>query len=271
MQLKDNIHPGVTAIVVCAAIIVVIGGVKSASDLLAPLLMSIFISIVCTPPLFYMQRKGIPTVIALAVILGFVGLFGVAIFSLITTSIDQFSQSSHQYRNSVSLVYAQLSQFLAGMGISLHIDSLIARVDPNFFLKIFNYLLNGLSKLVADGLIVFLTVLFILAEVATIPDKLRNALRNPDESMQRLQGFTRKVIHYLGLKTATGALTGICVAIMLWILEMDYIFLWAVLAFALNFIPYVGSIVAGLPPVLLGLIDHGVSTALWATSSMWAV
>ena len=271
MHAKDTLSPGVTTIIVCAALIIVIGGIKTASDFISPLLMSIFISIVCTPPLFFMQRKGIPTFIALAVILGFVGLFGVAIFSLITSSIDQFSQSTDRYRTNLTLVYQQFGSFLGSIGISFHLDALLSRIDPNFFLRLFNVLLNGLSKLVADGLIVFLTVLFILAEVATLPNKLRTALRNPDDSMTRLQGFTKKVIHYLGLKTATGALTGVCAAILLWALDVEYIFLWAVLAFALNFIPYVGSIAAGLPPVLLGLIDHGISTALWAAGGYVAI
>ncbi len=267
----ENISSLTKTLIAGAALVIIIGGVKSASSLLSPLLMAIFISIVCTPPLFMMQKRGVPTIIALIVILGFVGLCGVAVFSLITSSIDQFSQSHERYRGNLALLYTQFSGILAQLGIPLNLDIVFEKINPNSFLKLFNYLLNALSKLVADGMIVFLTVLFILTEVATLPVKLRSALKSPDSSMPHLQTFTRKVIRYLALKTATGVLTGACVALMLWILNIDYIFLWAVLAFALNFIPYVGSILAGLPAVLLGLIDLGVVTALWATAGYIAI
>ncbi|NKB78072.1 MAG: AI-2E family transporter [Gammaproteobacteria bacterium] len=266
MNATNHISSLTRSLIAVAAVVVIIGGVKSASDLLSPLLMAVFISIVCTPPLFMMQRRGVPTIIALIIILGFVGLCGVAVFSLITGSIDQFSQSHLRYKSNLTQIYQQLSATLIQLGIPLNLDILFQKINPNSFLALFNYLLNALSKLLADGMIVFLTVLFILAEVATLPIKLRSALKSPDSSMPHLQTFTKKVIHYLALKTATGVLTGACVALLLWVLNIDYIFLWAVLAFALNFIPYVGSVLAGLPPVVLGLIDSGIVTALWATA-----
>lgn len=130
-------------------------------------------------------------------------------------------------------------------------------------------MLSGLSNILGDGLVVFFAVLFILTEVATLPEKMHASLKNPEQSITHFQGFINKVIHYLGLKAATSALTAACVALLLW--NIDYVFLWAVLAFFLNFIPYVGSVLAGLPPVLLGLIDHGILIALWAAAGYIAI
>ena len=253
-------------ILVGAAIVVLIAGLKSASGIVSPLLMAVFISIVCTPALFWMQRRGFPTVVALIVILGIVGLLGVAVFSLIASSLDQFSNSLPRYKQNLAAMYEQFNATIMRWGYSLPVDGIAEQVNPDSLIKLLNYMLSGLSNILADGLVVFLAVLFILAEVANLPNKLRHALKSPDQSMKRLQAFTGKVIRYLALKAATSVLTAICVAVVLWILKIDYVFLWAVLAFFLNFIPYVGSVLAGIPAVLLALVDHGLVTALWVTA-----
>lgn len=253
-------------ILVGAALVVLIAGLKSASDIISPLLMAVFISIICTPALVWMQRHRLPTIVALIAILGAVGLFGIAMFSLMANSLEQFSDSLPRYKQNLVAIYEQLNATITDWGYSLPLDGIAEQVNPDLLIQFLNYMLSGLSNILADGLVVFLAVLFILAEVATLPNKLRSSLKNPDQSMQRLQRFTAKVIHYMALKAATSLLTAICVAVVLWILEIDYLFLWAVLAFFLNFIPYVGSVLAGLPAVLLAVVDHGVFTVLWVVA-----
>ncbi len=258
-------------ILVGAGLVILIAGIKSASGIVSPLLMAVFVSIVCTPSLMWLQRKRIPTAIALVIILAIVGLVGAAVFSLIANSLDQFSDSLPRYKLNLSELYNQFSDTAQRWGYALPLDGISEYANPDSLITLLNYMLSGLSNLLADGLVVFLAVLFILTEVANLPDKLRTALKNPDESMQRLQMFTNKVIHYLGLKAATSALTAGCVAVLLWILNIDYVFLWAVLAFFLNFIPYVGSVLAGLPAVVLAIVDHGLVSALWVSVGYVAI
>ncbi len=51
--------------------------------------------------------------------------------------------------------------------------------------------------------------------------------------------------------------TGLLAGFMLWALDVDYFVLWGVVAFMLNYIPNIGSIIAAVPPVLLALITQG--------------
>ena len=271
MNLSESMSPISRSILIFVAIVVVVAGIKSASSILAPLLMAAFIAIICSAPLYGMQKRGVPTLIALVVILGFVGLLGIAVFGLIASSVEEFNQSLPRYKLNLTELYTQLTGQLASWGIALPMDGLKEQFQPDSFIKLLNYMLNGLSNILADGLVVFLAVLFILTEAAGLPVKLRESLKNPDESIKHLQSFISKVMHYLALKAATSALTAVCVAAILWILNVDYIFLWAILAFFLNFIPYIGSVLAGLPAVLLALIDHGYLVALWAVLGYVAI
>ena len=65
----------------------------------------------------------------------------------------------------------------------------------------------------------------------------------------------------MSIKTWTSAATGVLVALWLWLLGVDYPALWGMLAFLLNYVPNIGSIIAAVPAVLLALIQVGTGTA----------
>ena len=52
------------------------------------------------------------------------------------------------------------------------------------------------------------------------------------------------------------------VAIWVALLGIDFPVIWGLLAFLLNYIPNLGSIIAAVPPVLLGYIQFGIGRAL---------
>jgi predicted PurR-regulated permease PerM len=66
----------------------------------------------------------------------------------------------------------------------------------------------------------------------------------------------------MAIQTVISLATGACVAIFLTIMGVDYPLLWGVLAFLLNYIPNIGSIMAALPPVLLTIIQFGLGRAV---------
>ena len=271
MNIPESVSSTSKAILVTAAIVIVIAGTKSASSVIAPLLMAAFISIICSVPLFWLKNHGFGDVPALIIILVIVGLAGVAIFGLITNSLNEVSSAIPRYKQSLGELYSSLQPLMERWGFSFSLDGLRELFSPNTVVTVVNYMLNALSNILGNGLVVFFAVLFILTEVASLPEKLRATLKNPDQSMLYFEAFFKKVIRYLGLKTATSVLTAFCVASVLWIFNIDYVFLWAVLAFFLNFIPYVGSFLAGLPAVLLGVIDHGIWVALWVAAGYVAI
>jgi len=104
---------------------------------------------------------------------------------------------------------------------------------------------------------ILLTVVFILAEELSFSDKLSRARDGADGVIRTLRGFAETVNRYLGFKTLVSLLTGFLVFMWLWVQGVDYPFLWAMLAFLLNFIPTVGSLLAAVPAVLLALVQLG--------------
>jgi len=113
----------------------------------------------------------------------------------------------------------------------------------------------------SNTLLVLLTVVFILFEAAGFPDKFRAAFGH-SESSQRFTKIRSEIQHYLGIKTVVSLTTGVAIGVAMAILGVDFPILWGGLAFLLNYIPNLGSILAAIPPVLLATVQLGPSQAL---------
>ena len=95
--------------------------------------------------------------------------------------------------------------------------------------------------------------------------------KKPEQSLKRFQAISSSINRYMVIKTITSLSTGIVIGIWLWFLGVDYALLWALLAFLLNFVPNIGSIIAAIPAVLLALVQFGVGKALMTALGYVAV
>jgi predicted PurR-regulated permease PerM len=86
------------ALLILASFIIVVAGMKAASDILVPFFLAVFIAIICAPPLFWLQRKGVPKLAALALILVAILIVGLLFAALIVPSLNDFLISLPDYQ-----------------------------------------------------------------------------------------------------------------------------------------------------------------------------
>lgn len=246
-----------------ACFVIIIAGMRFASSILVPFLLSLFIAKICTPFLFWMQGKRIPKVLAVvAIIVAIVGI-GWLLLVFVSSSLNGFSEALPTYQKGLAAKTADLVFWLQGHGVEIPSQLVLDYVDPQKAMNMVAVTLNALRSVLANFFLIMLTVLFILLEASGFPQKLRAALDNPDESLARISKITESVNRYLLIKTLFSLLTGILIWIWLLILGVDFPLLWGLLAFLLNFIPNIGSLLAAIPAVLLALIQLGGSSALF--------
>ena len=105
-----------------------------------------------------------------------------------------------------------------------------------------------------------LVVIFIWFEAGILGGKVALAL--PHASVQRLAGTVDEIRNYITIKTWMSVLTGVLVTILLSLCGVDYAIPLGILAIVLNYVPTIGSLVAGVPGVALALLDHGLGTSI---------
>jgi predicted PurR-regulated permease PerM len=110
--------------------------------------------------------------------------------------------------------------------------------------------------------LVILTLVFMLLEAVGLPIKMLVAFGSKEGDPNRFAGVTTEVQQYLLIKTGMSLATGVVIAIWLSILGLDFAIVWGLLAFLLNYIPTLGSIIASVPAILLALVQLGPTRAL---------
>ena len=254
-----------------AAFVVVVAGMRAAESIVVPFLLSIFIAIISAPPLFWLERKGLPRWLAMLVVIGVIIAVGVGVTALVGTSIREFSGDLPEYKTRVNALAAHVVEWLRARGVSVSTDDYASYFEPGAAIQLVADLLNGLGGLLANSFLIFLTVVFILFETSSFPRKFRAVAADPDHALDRFAVFSEKVQRYLVIKTTTSFGTGVAIGLWLAVLGVDNPLLWALLAFLLNYVPNIGSILAAAPAVLFAAVQLGPGAALWSAAGYLVV
>lgn len=246
-----------------AAFVVITAGLKAASDLVVLVLASLFLAVVVAPTVFFLQRKGAPFVVGLIVAMGAaVGVLG-ALAMLVGSSIAELQERMPEYQELMQTHYESISGLLAQYGVAADLDSQLASLfDADRTLDLAANVFAGVGGMVANGVLMFILALFLLLEAASLPAKLTSAFGERYVHMERYQQLFENINSYLVMKTWVSLLTGLLAGLLCAAVGVDFPVLWGVLAFVLNYIPNIGSILAAAPPMLLALLRLGGGSAL---------
>lgn len=254
--------PYVRYLVVAAAFVIVVAGMRAAEQLLVPFLLSLFIAVISSPPLVWLKSRGVPTGIAILIIMGVIVGAGVLVGTVVGSSIASFRQDLPHYQARLTALSHVFFSQLQPLGIDMDLTQLRESLNPATALALAGTTLSSFGNMMTNAFLIILTVVFILAEEMRFADKLRQANPDCDNTLRAIKRFTQSVNRYMALKTALSLLTGLIIMAWLWVQGVDYFVLWGLLAFLLNFVPTLGSILAAIPAVLLSLVQLGVGDAL---------
>jgi len=254
-----------------AALVLVIGGIYQARTAMESSLIAVFLAMLGTPPVLWLERKRIPSVVAvLLVVTGMVAIL-LILGAIAAAAITNFYHELPAYQARLQWHVAELQAFFASKGIRGMDQVLLQIVNPDKALSLTPSLLAKLGSASKYILLILLTVAFILFEASSFPVKLRAVLGDPRQAFPEFTRFYVDIERYVVIKTLVSLATGVLIGAWLFILGVDFPVLWGFLAFLLNYVPSVGSSIAAVPAVLLALVQLGIGPAVLATAGFMAV
>lgn len=251
---------------VLAGLVVIVAGMRAASDLLEPFLVAIFLSIFCAPGVTWLRQRGWPEALAVITVMLLLLVVLVAAAAGLGASINGFVKQVPQYQAALTERLGGALSSLEALGINLDQEELRSRLDPGAVMNLAGQVLSRFGSALGNILLVLLTVAFILLEAARFPAKLQVALGDAGQGLAVFERFAEGVKQYLTIKSLISLVTGSLVVIMLILLDVDYPLLWGTLAFLFNYIPNIGSFLAAIPACLLAFVIHGTGVALVAAA-----
>lgn len=263
MESLQTVPVGTRVMIGAACFVIIIAGVQASAALLTPFLLAIMFSIMCAPVLLWLERRGFPRFVALLLtILGIV-IIGLMLLSVLGRAVRQMADRVPFYQQRLATQAHDLAVFLQANGVEPNLFIPQGVADGRWLMTAAAGIVSAFGLIISNSLLILFIMIFILLETSSFPNKFRAAFGKADDSMTRFEKFNRSIHEYVVIKTWISLATGITVFIWLLIFEIDYPILWALIAFLFNFIPNIGSIIAAVPAVLLGLIQYGIDIALY--------
>jgi AI-2 transport protein TqsA len=213
---------------------------------MVPFVLSLFFFYLVAPFADVLEKRlraprWVSVILTLLLVAGILSLMAL----LITTSASGLADSADIYREKLVGLAGRLFAVLDRYGVDWGQESFLESLGQLPVSRILRTTAGTVFTIVTNGFLVLIFVIFLL--IARRPERQRTALY-----MQ----IDAKIRKFIVTKFLISAATGIMVGIILGILGLDLALVFGVLAFLLNFIPNVGSVVATLLPLPVALVQY---------------
>ena len=243
-----------------AAVVIILAGVRGASQLISQFLMAFVIVVAVAPVQNWLIRRGVRPVGAflITVIAMLVGI-GLVIVVL-TSSISAFVQDLPQYKEEFAEIQSDFQAAVSSLGLEASAETSEAAPDASNIASLVAEAAAWLVGAFTDWGFMLALAAFMLFEATLMPAKVR-AIALPS-SQEPLNRFVANVRNYVVVTTWVNLLVGIVDTVLLLIMGVPYAVLWGALAFLFGFIPSVGFLLSLVGPALMALVVSGPQAAL---------
>jgi predicted PurR-regulated permease PerM len=255
---RSEQNPGARFLLILACLVVVVYGLRFAAPILLPAALALFLAVLSLPVMLFLVHRRFPPSAAIGItMLMTVAVFGLLIL-LASGSLEELQVQLPTYASRLSALQEQWIRAVETR-LDLPVGAYVATdlVNPSAIVDFAGSALSRIAQFVSLTFLVFLITIFMLAEAIVFPDKVRFLLGAELGPEDRLAKVVGEIQTYLGIKTVVSAATGIILGVWCYVMGLDFPVLLGLVAFVLNYVPTVGSIIAAAPAVLLSLVLHG--------------
>ena len=246
-----------------ASFVVLIAGVKAASEIVIILLLAIFVSSILSTFVKFLESKLIPKFVAYFIV--FLAIFFLVFLLgyMLNVSLTSFATNLTFYEEKIKELIVTLIKLADDFGFKLNQEEILGFLNLNSLFGVTTNFIGNLGVILSKTILVFIGIAFILSESKIFEEKLSFILKNDKKKLYNFHQFSSNLQKYFTVKTLTSLLTGALIYFALIGFEVEYPILWAFIGFLFNFVPVVGSIVAAIPAIVLSLISGNIEATFW--------
>lgn len=257
-----ELTPPLRVALLAAAFMVIVAGLRAAAPVLTPLALAAFVAAVSLPALGWLRSHGVRTWLAILTIV----VLDAAILSLfawiVVETVIDLSAALPAYIDRGQQIESAARARLAAWGMEVPAEFYATLVQPQRLLEIAASSARNVTSWISVLFLMLLYLVFILVESVSLPAKVAHVLGRKSRALAIGETVLRQVQRYLVVKTLISLLTGATIGVSAALLGVDFAAFWGLLAFALNYIPTIGSIVAALPAVAVASLQLGLERGL---------
>ena len=259
MDMNSSSVP-VRILVYSTFLVVLTVGMREISPILTIIFLSIFIALIFTPLVRWLRRKGIPGGLSVLLVILLFVLIVAILGAMVAKAAIQFGNQIPIYQMNLvefidTLTHYIPSKYLPSQG-DFSLNSILRDVVA-VMIALMTSIINGLVNAGATAGIIILTTAFLLIDIANTPEKISSGLEDQSELKMRMRKFGKSLVGFIVIRAETNLIVATAITVVLLLGGIDFAILWGVLIFLLNYIPYLGLILASIPPIMLALFKYG--------------
>ena len=204
--------------------------------------------------------SALPTLVLRLVVLAIFTLILFAFALVVVVTVRALIENAPQYEVRIENMVVQVAD-LAGIETHPTWDD-VRRVTLEQF-DIQSFLIALLGSISSIGAMIFIIVVyaaFLMAERGRFESKIHAAFpkgHRADRTIEVLRSINERVGDYLAIKTLINIILGAISYVILFLMDVDFALFWALVIALLNYIPYVGSLMGVIFPVILSVAQYG--------------
>lgn len=248
----DRLHSAATILI---ATVVVSAALFVASSVFAPMALALLIIALLWPVQHTLQTRmprGLALLLSVMFLVVVFALFG----SLVLWAFGRVARWMVQDMSRFQAAYAQLTLWLEGHGIAV-----AAIWSENFnassVISLIQTISGRLNTTLSFWVVVLVYVFLGLPEVADFARKIRS-MDNAEVGRVLMQGSMvtgTKIRRYMLVRTLMSVITGLLVYAVASAVGLPLAKEWGVIAFVLNYIPFLGPMIATVFPTLIAIVE----------------
>ena len=241
-----------------AAAVVVGAGLRSASGLVAPIVLALILTIAVAPLTSWARRRGWPPWAGSA--LAMVAVYAIVAFLIVglALSIAKLAELLPQYAQSAAQLKAEVRKALSTLGIPEgQAKQALDEIDLGRLTALLTGLLSGVLGVLGNLFFLVTLLFFFCAEAAGFGARLAAVGRDKPELAAALTRYGTGVQRYLVVTAVFGAIVAVLDTTALWLLGVPLPLVWGLFSFLTNFVPNIGFVIGVIPPALIALLDKG--------------
>jgi AI-2 transport protein TqsA len=252
------------AVAIIAAVLLA-AALKEASSVFAPLALGFF-AIALVWPLQSRLQARIPKLLALAVTISLTAAVCLSFGSLATWGFQRVGRFLIADAARYQALYGAMVAWLDGHGVSVA-ELWAEHFNVSWLLRATQHVTGRVNTTFSFWIVAFVYIVLGLLEVDDAKRRLETFGKS-EGARVLLEGSVAtaaKLRKYMLVRTLMSFITGLLVGTFAWITGLQFALEWGVIAFALNYIPFIGPFIATLFPTLLAMTQFESWQAVLAT------
>ena len=288
---------------------IVIAALYFMREILVPLALAILLSFVLTPPLLLLRRIKVPRVLAVGLVVGSAFLVIFVIGWLLSAQVTQLAGELPKYQTVLAKKIGDLSNTITGTPLIKRAATALGQLEqslsnpppdtsvgaepappqqveqgkqpvpvevrnpPPTPFEIYQGIAGTLLPPLVTAGIVLLFVVFILLQREDLRDRMIRLLGASDlqRATSAITDAADRLSHYFLRQVLTNSAYGIFITIALWLIGIPTPIVWGVLAGLMRFVPFIGSYIAALPPLLVATVVYPDWSVFLMTLALYVV